>query len=138
MSRDGRSIVYVTWDDQELGSVRMVSADGGEGRSLTTERGHYVEPAFSPDGAQVVFRKISGSSLTNPAWSKLPGLYRVPVGGGVAPKPFAYTRFCGQGLPVVALNGNEWSSPLLVRIVAPSTASHCVRKRVPDSAGDCV
>ena len=46
-SRDGRWIVYTTWDDQELGSVRIVSARGGESRVVTQAPGHYVEPQFS-------------------------------------------------------------------------------------------
>ena len=49
-SRDGRNIAYVTWNDAEFGSVRLVSATGGAGRVLTSEPGHYVEPAVSPDG----------------------------------------------------------------------------------------
>ena len=39
-SRDGRSIVYATWDDRELGAVRLAPAGGGEGRVLTREPGH--------------------------------------------------------------------------------------------------
>ncbi|HUP23293.1 MAG TPA: amidohydrolase family protein [Thermoanaerobaculia bacterium] len=81
-SRDGRWIAYTTWDDEALGSVRVMPAVGGEGRALTTAPGHYVEPVFSPDGATVVYRKISGSSLTSPWWSKDPGLYRIAATGG--------------------------------------------------------
>jgi Tol biopolymer transport system component len=49
-SRDGKQIVYTTWDDRELGSVRIVSASGGTGRTITPDAGFYVEPSFSPDG----------------------------------------------------------------------------------------
>ena len=55
-SRDGQSIVYTTWDDAELGTVRTVAATGGEGRVITSKPGHYVEPAWTPDGETVVFR----------------------------------------------------------------------------------
>ncbi|NIS31878.1 MAG: hypothetical protein GWN79_11215, partial [Actinobacteria bacterium] len=48
-SPDGGSIVYTTWDDEEQGSVRIVPADGGTVRVLTSRPGNYVEPAFSPD-----------------------------------------------------------------------------------------
>lgn len=85
-SRDGRSVVYATWSDRRLGTIRVVPAEGGEGRLLTSRPGHYVEPVFTPDGKQVVFRKISGGHLTSPAWGKEPGLYRVPVAGGPAVK----------------------------------------------------
>src|SRR4051812_29559770 len=81
-SRDGRQIVYATWDDDKLGTVRVVSADGGEGRGVVKARGQYVEPAFSPDGKQIVYRGIEGGFLRSNAWSLNPGVYRVPVGGG--------------------------------------------------------
>jgi Tol biopolymer transport system component/imidazolonepropionase-like amidohydrolase len=81
-SRDGRQVVYTTWNDDSLGTVRIVSADGGgAGRVLTAEPGHYVEPVFSPDGKVVVFRKIAGGGLRAAAWSGDPGVYRVAADG---------------------------------------------------------
>ena len=81
-SRDGRRIVYVTWDDHDLGSVRVAGVDGGESRVLTEDPGHFVEPKFSPDGTTVVYRKISGGYLLSGNWSLEPGLYIVPIIGG--------------------------------------------------------
>ncbi len=83
-SRDGRSIVYVSWNDRTLGSVRIAPAAGGEGRTVTIQPGHYVEPVFTPDGKQVVFRKVAAGNLTAAAWSGRPGIYRVPAAGGPA------------------------------------------------------
>lgn len=80
-SRDGRSIVYTTWDDQELGSIRVAPASGGEGKVLTEHPGHYAEPAFSPDGTLVTYRKFTGGFLLSGNWSMDPGLYIVPVSG---------------------------------------------------------
>jgi len=81
-SRDGRSVVYTTWDDRELGTIRVAPAGGGAGRAVVDKPGHYVEPAFSPDGKQIVFRRTGGGGLRNPAFSNDPGIYRVPAGGG--------------------------------------------------------
>lgn len=81
-SRDGRSITYTTWDDQKLGSVRVVSASGGEGRTVTQTPGHYFEPTFSPDGQTVVYRAGRGGYLTSPLWSMNPGIYQVSARGG--------------------------------------------------------
>ncbi len=72
-SPDSRSVVYTTYNDAELGSVRIEPIGRGRGRVLTTEPGHYLEPAFSPDGEHVVYRKTSGGYLTSPAWSSVPG-----------------------------------------------------------------
>jgi Tol biopolymer transport system component len=81
-SPDSRWIVYTTYDDEELGTVRMAPVGRGRGRILTTEPGHYLEPTFSPDGEQVVYRKTSGGYLTSPAWSERTGIYRVASDGG--------------------------------------------------------
>jgi len=81
-SRDGRSIVFVTWSDAELGSVRRVPAAGGRSRTLTEEPGHYRNPAFSPDAGEVVFERGTGGYLTAPEWSDAPGIYRVSAAGG--------------------------------------------------------
>ncbi len=83
-SRDGRSIVYTTWSDSDLGSIRVVPASGGAGREVTTHPGHYVEPTFSPDGGTIVYRTISDGNLTTALWSRNPGLYRIPAAGGEA------------------------------------------------------
>lgn len=81
-SRDGRSIVYTTWDDEALSTVRVAPAGGGAGRVVVDAPGHYVEPTFTPDGKQIVYRRIEGGYMRTPAWSRDTGVYRVPVGGG--------------------------------------------------------
>ncbi|MDY6922675.1 MAG: amidohydrolase family protein [Pseudomonadota bacterium] len=81
-SRDGRSIVYTTWDDQDLGSIRVVPASGGAGRVVTEKPGHYLEPVFSPDGGTIVYRTASDGFLTTALWSRDPGIYRIPTAGG--------------------------------------------------------
>ncbi|MFQ5526605.1 MAG: amidohydrolase family protein [Thermoanaerobaculia bacterium] len=78
-SPDGEQIVYVTWHDRELGSVRMMEVGGGPSggiaKVITEEPGHYIEPQVSPDGNTVVFRKVQGGWLRSPTWSKDPGIY---------------------------------------------------------------
>ena len=83
-SRDGKKIVYVSWDDKNLGQVRIVSSRGGKGKTITKEPGKYVEPSFSPDGKTVVYRKVSGGFITDPTWGLNPGIYAVSAKGGKA------------------------------------------------------
>lgn len=85
LSRDGRWVVYATWDDAELGSVRVAPIGGGEGRTVTTRPGHYLEPAMSPDGQWIVYRRAEGGFLRTPTWSQEPGIYKVPAAGGGEP-----------------------------------------------------
>ncbi|HYC57995.1 MAG TPA: amidohydrolase family protein [Thermoanaerobaculia bacterium] len=81
-SRDGRSIVYTTWSDESHGSVRVVSAAGGEGRVVTDKPGHYIEPVFSPDGSRIVYRTTGDGYLFTALWNGTPGLFVVPAAGG--------------------------------------------------------
>lgn len=74
-SNDGKNIVYTTWNDQNLGQVKVISAKGGTGKAITSEPGHYVEPSFSGDGKLVAYRKFSGGHLLSPAYSMDPGIY---------------------------------------------------------------
>ncbi len=83
-SRDGKSIVYTTWDDEKLGAIRVVPVTGGEGRVVSTKPGHYVEPAFSPDGKAIVYRSIGGGYLRSGLYSHEQGLFVMPAAGGPA------------------------------------------------------
>jgi len=83
-SRDGKKIVFATWNDQKQGQLRVVSSRGGKGKTLLKEVGKYVEPSFSPDGKTVVYRKISGGYITDPVWGLNPGIYVVASKGGKA------------------------------------------------------
>ena len=79
ISADGRSVLYTTWNDQDLGSVRISKLKGSKSTVLTPRPGHYIEPAFSADGKQVLYRKIQGGYLLSPLWSMEPGIYQVPA-----------------------------------------------------------
>ena len=82
-SRDGRFVVYTTWNDHSLGSVRVASVGKpAENRPVTVRPGHYRNPVFSPDGKAIVFEKTSGGMLRSPLYSHEPGVYRIDVAGG--------------------------------------------------------
>ncbi|MBI1394106.1 MAG: amidohydrolase family protein [Alphaproteobacteria bacterium] len=81
-SRDGSRIVYTSWNDEDLATVRIVAAAGGDGRAVTTVPGHYRAPRFSPDGAMIVFEKGEGGGIVNDDYSEDPGVYRMASAGG--------------------------------------------------------
>jgi imidazolonepropionase-like amidohydrolase/Tol biopolymer transport system component len=83
-SRDGKKIVYITWDDLALGKIRVVSVRGGKGKVISKSPGKYIEPSFSPDGSKIVYRKVSGGSILNPNWGLNPGIYVMSAKGGEA------------------------------------------------------
>lgn len=83
-SRDGKWIVFVSWDDEKLGAVRKVRARGGRSEVLTGNPGHYISPQMSPDGRIVVFQRVAGGRLTSGDWSENTGIWRVAASGGGA------------------------------------------------------
>ena len=80
-SRDGKRIVFTTWNDKKQGTVSVISAKGGKAKVLTSKPGKYVEPTFTPDGKTVVYRKAKGGYITPTTWSQNPGLYKVDIKG---------------------------------------------------------
>ncbi|MGE3396068.1 MAG: amidohydrolase family protein, partial [Sphingomonas sp.] len=81
-SRDGSRIVFVSWNDQRLGEVRTVAADGSGMQAVTRQPGHYRRPRFSPDGTTIVFEASGSGGLTSDRWGETNGIYRVPAAGG--------------------------------------------------------
>ena len=73
-SADGKSIVYTTWNDKDLGSVR-VSNLSGKSQKVTKTAGHYTNPKLSNDDKYVVFEAIGGGYLTTPLYSHETGVY---------------------------------------------------------------
>jgi imidazolonepropionase-like amidohydrolase len=80
-SRDGRNIVFVSWTDAGLGTIRTVAARGGAARDVTRTPGHYGSPRFSPDGRAIAFEQREGGYLTAARGGGQPGIYLVGADG---------------------------------------------------------
>lgn len=83
-SPDGREIVYVTWNDENYGTIQKLNLTSGRTTQLTTKKAIYRTPAFSPDGTKIVFQKEGGNSHQGHLYSKKPGIYLMPASGGEA------------------------------------------------------
>lgn len=81
-SPDGKSIVYVTWNDEESGKIMRLNPNGGTPKVLSTEKGIYRTPAFSPDGKWITFQKSSGNGQQGYNYTKNPGIYLMSANGG--------------------------------------------------------
>lgn len=80
-SPDGKEIVYVSWSDDEMGSVMKVGLNGRNPERLTSEKGIYRNPAFSNNGQQIVFVKEKGNNDQGQTFSKEPGIYTMTASG---------------------------------------------------------
>lgn len=88
-SRDGQSIVFTTWDDEKLGSVRLLNLRNGQETALTKEPGKYTDVTMSPDGKQVIFVKARGGYLTSPWHGLETGIFAVATDGKSLPRKIA-------------------------------------------------
>ena len=74
-SRDGRTLVFVTWDDVELAKIHTMNVRSRRITTLDLPPGHYSRPAFSPDGEFVVYERGTGGGLFRDSYASEPGIY---------------------------------------------------------------
>ncbi len=82
-SPDGRTIVYVTWNDSATGTISAVALSGGKPKILTNKKGMYRTPAYSPDGKWLTYCKDGSDNIMGNTYTIKPGIYTMPAGGGI-------------------------------------------------------
>jgi len=80
-SHDGKTIAFVTWNDENLGAIYKIPASGGTMIKLTTEKGIYRTPSFSPDGNMITYQKESGNNDQGRSFTKKTGIYTMNTDG---------------------------------------------------------
>lgn len=81
-SPDGKSLIYVSWSDDNRGSIMKYSLTDSSFIKLSTEKGYYYGPKFSNKGDKIVYRKGVGNDVLGYAFGKNPGIYTMPANGG--------------------------------------------------------
>lgn len=83
-SPDGTSLVYISWNDEAMTSLKKLDLKTNKTTKLTTEKGIFRTPQYAPDGKTICFRKEGGNSDQGYTFSKKAGLYTLPSEGGTA------------------------------------------------------
>lgn len=82
-SADGKQLVYVTWNDSSLGTIRLISfPEAKEIRVLNARKGMFRTPSFSPDGQHIVYVKEEGNTAMGVSHGADAGMYMLSVLGG--------------------------------------------------------
>ncbi len=74
-SPNGNEIVYVTWNDETLGTINKVNINGGTPKQLSSDLGIFRNPSYSHDGAKITYRKEGGNNDQGRTHATKPGLY---------------------------------------------------------------
>lgn len=81
-SPDGKSIVYITWNDSTSGALYKVNIQGAaKPVKLNNTKAIYRTPSFSPDGKMIVFVKDRGSNELGQAFTSKTGIYTMNADG---------------------------------------------------------
>ena len=81
-SPDGKSVVYTSWSDVKMGSIRALDLTTGTVRTISTQSAVYASPSYSKDGQQIVFAINAGGNLIDFRYGQLGGVYTMPAAGG--------------------------------------------------------
>lgn len=115
-SADGRKLLYTSWSDEQMGAIHELDLATGATRTLTTEKGFYYGPRYSPDGSRIVYSRQGGGGLTGSLWSGSRGVYVMPAAGG-APVQVARAgndpQFSADGRRVYFLTGGGLDKKLM-------------------------
>jgi imidazolonepropionase-like amidohydrolase/Tol biopolymer transport system component len=82
-SPKGDEVVFVTWSDVEKGAIYKVSTTARKPIAvrLTTKKGIYRTPRFSPDGQMIVYNKTRGNNHQGHSFTKDKGIYTMSSDG---------------------------------------------------------
>lgn len=81
-SPDGKSLVYVSWSDENRGAINKLDLKSRKVTRIVAEKGFYYSPEFSNKGDKIVYRKGSGNDVLGYAYGKNPGIYVISSDGG--------------------------------------------------------
>lgn len=109
-SPDGKELVFVSWSDTGTGAIRKVPSKGGTSKVISSGKGIFRTPSYSPDGKQILFWKEKGNDHQGFAWTEDAGIH-VMKNDGTEPRRIsdivAEPVFSADGKKVYYTRGND-------------------------------
>lgn len=114
-SSSGNDLVYVTWNDEQRGAIMKYNlvTKGAKPVKVTSDKGIYRQPAFSPDGSKIVYVKEDGNDHLGYTYTKDPGMYWISSAGGAASfirEEGSYPQFSQDGKRIIYQAGGGTKS----------------------------
>ncbi len=114
-SSDSKNILFVTWNDENLGAIYKVNVDGSDLTKLTSEKGIYRTPVFDGSKSKIVYRKEGGNGDQGYDYTKETGIYTMSRTGKF-PKKIAnsgeFPMFSSDGTRVFFQTGGTFFGSL--------------------------
>lgn len=138
-SPDGKTITYVTWNDESLGAIYTVPVSGGTPTKLTSEKGIYRTPFYSVDGKQIVYKKENGNNDQGRTFTKKSGLYIMNADGS-NPKFVTnqgdFPQFNSDGSRIMYQSGGSYFGALTKQFVSVDLNGEDQRVHVKSKHGN--
>ncbi|TSJ41109.1 amidohydrolase family protein [Mucilaginibacter corticis] len=85
-SPDGKTLVYIAWNDVLKGSINTVDLTTHLITKLTADKGFYYTPRYSNHGDKIIYRKGEGNEVLGFAYGTNPGIYTISTSAGSTPQ----------------------------------------------------
>jgi imidazolonepropionase-like amidohydrolase/Tol biopolymer transport system component len=131
----GDKLLYTTWDDENLVTIRERELATGADRAVTRKRGFYYGPRYSRDGSRIVYARAGGGGLTASLWSGDRGIYVMPAAGGEAlrvAKEGENPQFSADGKRVFYFTGGGIEKKLMSVGLAGEQPREVFKLKYPD------
>lgn len=139
ISPDGSSIVYVSWNDLEKGAILKVPFAGGMPVKLTSEKGIYRTPSFSPNGQQIVFRKENGNMQQGFNFTTNPGIYLMNANGTNQKKiteDGEYPSFSSDGKRIFLQTGGTYFGDITKKLISVNLEGNDEKEHIESKYGN--
>ena len=118
-SKDGKKIVFVTWDDEKLGSIYQINTNGTGLKKLTSKKGIYRMPSYNKDGTKITYKKESGNGDQGFDFTKKTGVFVLDIANNKAKKIADngdYPEFSADGKRIFFQTGGTFFGNLTKRL----------------------
>ncbi len=119
-SPDGKSLVFVTWNDTTTGAIYKIDLEGKGGKKgagkpyrITLKKGMYRTPAFSREGPFITYSLEAGDNIMGNTYTVKPGIYLMHNAGGegrFVTEKGEYPKFNKDGDRIYYQSGNSFAS----------------------------
>jgi len=107
-SPKGDALVYVTWNDENMGGIWKYDFKTAKSTKLTSEKGIYRTPKYSTDGKKLVYLKEGGNGNQGFTFSNNPGFYVMDLANNAAKfviNDGEFPQFSADGNRILYLSG---------------------------------